>query len=160
MVFEGRQFDSIYYFGDRCCVCDSETPNEHRYNVFTCKHFSRSEKSGFKEWTTTSRMWDSKHHPCRACDKCERKKFIRYGVVLSLAVVATAYFYVSQWADILQGATWEKYAPGVIGLFAAGLLLGQIDNRFGIEAIAKKKVATIRGVGYVGHDSDEFSDIV
>lgn len=159
MEFEGKEFDSIDYFGCRCCVCDSETNNEPRHNVFTSKYFSKLEKTGFKEWTTTSRMWDFKYHPCRACDKCEQKKFIRAGVVLSLTAVATAYYYIAQWSEIIQKATWEQYAPGVIGFIAAALILGQIYNRFGIEAIAKKKAASIRAAGYVGYASYEFSDV-
>jgi len=47
----------------------------------------------------------------------------------------------------------------VLGLLAGALLWGQIDNRFGFEAIAKKKAATIRGTGFVDWDSNDFSDI-
>lgn len=159
MEFKGKTFDSIDYFGDRCCVCDNQTTNQPEHNVFTSQFFSKTEKTGFKEYTTLERAWGFKHHPCRVCDKCKRKNYIRTGIVLSLTLVATTAYYITQWNEILQKLTWEHYVPGVIGLIAGIWVWGQIDKRFGPEAIGKKKAATIRGAGYVGWDSDDFSDI-
>lgn len=160
MEFKGKEFESIDYFGQRCCVCEAETDNEPEHNVFTGRYSYEEEKTGFKEYTISERAWGFKHHPCRVCDQCKRRNLIIAGIVFGLAIAAAAAFYITQWNNISQGAAWEKFAPGVIGLLAGGLVWGQIDKRFGPEAIAKKKAATMRGAGFVGWDSDDFSDVV
>lgn len=160
MEFKGKEFESIDYFGQRCCVCEAETENEPNHDVFTGRYSREEQKTGFKEYTVSERAWGFKHHPCRVCDKCKRRNRIIAGVVLALAVAGTAAFYITQWDQIQAGATWQKYAPGVIGLLGGGLVWGQIDKRFGPEAIAKKKAASMRGAGYTGWDADDFSDVV
>lgn len=160
MEFKGKEFESIDYFGQCCCVCDAETENEPSHNVFTGYYTSKTEKTGFKEYTTSERAWGFKHHPCRVCDKCKRRNAVIAWIVFLLTIAATAAFYITQWAEIMQRTTWQHYAPGVIGLVAGAMVWGQIDKRFGIEALGKKKAATIRGAGFMGWDSDDFADVV
>jgi hypothetical protein len=58
MEADKRPVETIDYFGDQCCVCGKETTNKARHTVYTANITSVTQKTGFKETTTTTRIRD------------------------------------------------------------------------------------------------------